>query len=393
MKNIGVLLLLACLSSTALAIQPLELKRVNSSRSFRDIKYLLTLTDNQVLCSVAGDGSDGNKDRYYIKYIKNGGITYRFEDEIRLYTPCPSSGFIKDQYGAYIFLEKDGSLVLFDVKAKREYIPGEPLKRPEYIYYINKDYSKGSVERKLLKHNIVTGKIEEVYLGHLSHDELSNFDKDKLVVEDMDGNRILLYNAHFMYVLQLNESMTEVISMNERKRKDTVEYALPIDKDNYIGFKVTRSYPLDYVNSYSVLLMDRNGEIKSEDKDRDLTDNKMNLGASISDLCLVSIDKQYIMFFKYFYDSKLLKSVQDVYVYRIIYEGTLGIVSDDRVRVRMSPDLSGEILGHINRGDKVEILDVGEVQKIEFSASPWYKVRTDSNVEGWVFGVYIDITE
>jgi hypothetical protein len=68
------------------------------------------------------------------------------------------------------------------------------------------------------------------------------------------------------------------------------------------------------------------------------------------------------------------------------------MVNDDRVRVRASPDLSGGILGYLNRGDRVEILDIEqEVQKIDGEEASWYSVRTDNDVSGWMFGAYVDI--
>jgi hypothetical protein len=72
-----------------------------------------------------------------------------------------------------------------------------------------------------------------------------------------------------------------------------------------------------------------------------------------------------------------------------------GILNDDRVRVRAEPNLSGEILGIVNRGDKVEILKIGrEKQKIDGLESVWYKIRTIrtvANIEGWVFGAYVNV--
>jgi hypothetical protein len=388
MKNIGVLLLLACLSVSV--IQPLGLERVNEWMGVRNVKYLFTLINNQVLCVGEADGSHGNKSQYYIEDYITGELIYRFEGEIRLYTNTWDQ-LVKDQYGVYIFLEKDGGLVLFDVEARREYIPGEPLKRPEYIYYTQYIYQRGrgdmSDNQKLLKHNIITGKIDEVYLGNLSRDERSSIIGK---VEDIGGNRLLLYTASSMHILQLNESMTEVISMSEII-KGRVKYMLPIDKDNYIGFKVERFYPGDYVSTYSVVLMDENGRIQREDKSMDLSDYRMTFKSGIDDICLLGVDKQYVLIFRPA-DTRQPEAVLDVFVCRIIYGGTFGTLNDDRVRVRASPDLSGEILGMVSRGNKIEILEIGqEKQRVGDLESVWYRIRTDANVEGWVFGAYVDI--
>jgi hypothetical protein len=72
-------------------------------------------------------------------------------------------------------------------------------------------------------------------------------------------------------------------------------------------------------------------------------------------------------------------------------ERKVGVLNDDRVRIRAEPNLSGEIRGTLSRGDKVAILEIGrERQKIDGLESVWYKVRTDANIEGWVFGAYVD---
>jgi hypothetical protein len=44
--------------------------------------------------------------------------------------------------------------------------------------------------------------------------------------------------------------------------------------------------------------------------------------------------------------------------------------------------------------DKVEILETGqEKQNIGGMESVWYRIRTAANVEGWIFGAYIDVAE
>jgi hypothetical protein len=79
---------------------------------------------------------------------------------------------------------------------------------------------------------------------------------------------------------------------------------------------------------------------------------------------------------------------------KIEYIINVGVLNDDSVRIRAEPNLSGEIKGFVNRMDKVEILEIGrKKQRIEGMRSVWYRIITAGNVEGWVFGAYIDIVE
>jgi hypothetical protein len=67
-------------------------------------------------------------------------------------------------------------------------------------------------------------------------------------------------------------------------------------------------------------------------------------------------------------------------------------VNDDRVRIREEPNLTGKTLGHLNRTNKVRIIEYSDKkEKIEGMESYWYKVQTDEGLTGWVYGAYIDI--
>jgi hypothetical protein len=62
------------------------------------------------------------------------------------------------------------------------------------------------------------------------------------------------------------------------------------------------------------------------------------------------------------------------------------------VRIRYNPYLDDEIVGVLNKKDKVTVFDQSSfTQKIENMESYWYKVRTGNNVEGWVFGGYLTL--
>jgi hypothetical protein len=232
-------------------IQPLDLVKVgewghkdeywdvkNKNLGFKATNYCTMLLHDQILCEEwphDGFSRIDYSSRYYIKNYLTGEITYRFENmtKLKLYGAnwfdLNIKGFVRDQYGVYIFLLKDSGLVLFDVEEKREYIPGEPLKRPEYIYYI-RDYSDG---RKVLKHSLTTGKIEEIQFEKLTSNKYYR------MLDDIGNNQLKLYDNYYDYILQLNETMTEIISVTKKKiiMENAAEYIIPINENKYIGFK------------------------------------------------------------------------------------------------------------------------------------------------------------
>ena len=75
--------------------------------------------------------------------------------------------------------------------------------------------------------------------------------------------------------------------------------------------------------------------------------------------------------------------------FNVIYTG---VINDFRVRIRTEPNLDSEILSLYYEGDTVEILDRSdEKYEIDGESWYWYKVRSGSYPEGWVYGKYIDI--
>jgi uncharacterized protein YgiM (DUF1202 family) len=71
-----------------------------------------------------------------------------------------------------------------------------------------------------------------------------------------------------------------------------------------------------------------------------------------------------------------------------------GTINDNRVRLRVKPNLSSDTWGFLNNGDEVRIIDRSpNTQKIDNTEAHWYKVQTNDKPDGWVYGAYIDITE
>jgi len=68
-----------------------------------------------------------------------------------------------------------------------------------------------------------------------------------------------------------------------------------------------------------------------------------------------------------------------------------GIVNDDAVRLRTSPFLGekSHVITLLSKNDKLTILDIGNYEEIDEYNAPWYKVKTENNQTGWIYGGYI----
>ncbi len=69
-----------------------------------------------------------------------------------------------------------------------------------------------------------------------------------------------------------------------------------------------------------------------------------------------------------------------------------GIMNDGGVRVRLHPGTSELILGQVEKGSIVKILEeTAEKQTIGGQTASWYKVKLTNGLIGWVFGAFVDI--
>jgi hypothetical protein len=71
-----------------------------------------------------------------------------------------------------------------------------------------------------------------------------------------------------------------------------------------------------------------------------------------------------------------------------------GYINDNNVRIRNSPNTSSEILGQLNMGDYVTVIDTSsERVTVNNYDDYWYKVVTTDNIIGWIFGAYIELMD
>lgn len=67
----------------------------------------------------------------------------------------------------------------------------------------------------------------------------------------------------------------------------------------------------------------------------------------------------------------------------------LGLVTAN-VRLRLDPAVDADVRGTIRSGTQVEILEKSpKAETLAGKTAFWYRVVTDANVQGWVFGAYL----
>jgi hypothetical protein len=75
-----------------------------------------------------------------------------------------------------------------------------------------------------------------------------------------------------------------------------------------------------------------------------------------------------------------------------LFEPTRGVLNENRVRVRAYPTLGAQILGHLERGDRVEVIErSGARERIAEMNDFWYRVRREDGLVGWSYGQFIDL--
>lgn len=91
----------------------------------------------------------------------------------------------------------------------------------------------------------------------------------------------------------------------------------------------------------------------------------------------------------YYLMEELVRRVKNITDTFTIY----GILNDEKVRLRESPNLDSSILKVLNTGERVSILECeNESVSINGQSFPWLKVVTDEGKIGYVFGQYLNVS-
>ena len=101
----------------------------------------------------------------------------------------------------------------------------------------------------------------------------------------------------------------------------------------------------------------------------------------------------------YFFDADVnrkvyeLKRVENTWWADLgVDKRTVGVVTENRVRIREKPNTAGAIVGYVYENEYAWVLDQSkETETIGGSTAPWMKVRMSDGREGWMFGAFIDI--
>ena len=78
--------------------------------------------------------------------------------------------------------------------------------------------------------------------------------------------------------------------------------------------------------------------------------------------------------------------------YRVQGFGLSGKMNDTRVRYRNSPGTDGEILGLLDDGEELIVIDSRLPADAPRDAFPWYMVRRANGDFGWVYGEFVDVS-
>jgi hypothetical protein len=71
---------------------------------------------------------------------------------------------------------------------------------------------------------------------------------------------------------------------------------------------------------------------------------------------------------------------------------TSGYINDNNLRIRSNPNTNSEILGQLNIGDFVKVIDKTEYKdKVINTENYWYRIITNENITGWIFGEYLEL--
>ena len=78
-------------------------------------------------------------------------------------------------------------------------------------------------------------------------------------------------------------------------------------------------------------------------------------------------------------------------IFEILYDA---VCNDDKVRLRIEPNLNCETISYLNKNDAIKIKDQTD-KKSEISGEKWYwyLIETSDGKTGWVYGKYLDIEE
>jgi hypothetical protein len=69
-----------------------------------------------------------------------------------------------------------------------------------------------------------------------------------------------------------------------------------------------------------------------------------------------------------------------------------GFLNDNNVRIRLHPGTTELVLGQVDKGTKIKILEeTSHPETIGGKTANWYKIKTSGGIVGWLFGAFVDV--
>ena len=172
-----------------------------------------------------------------------------------------------------------------------------------------------------------------------------------------------------------------------------VEKSIKEKNNIFLKICLEKGYDPNYI--YSVVSLDTPLIISIKQSNFDAMKMLIENG---SDLTTVNMLNNYmtplsIAIKKHGEQSNYVKYLKEKNAFNKIYKFPTpsdGYSTTDRLRIRNKPTLNAEIVGHLMKGDNVEMIEATPLAyEIDGMLYPWIKIKF-SNITGWVFGGYID---
>lgn len=75
-------------------------------------------------------------------------------------------------------------------------------------------------------------------------------------------------------------------------------------------------------------------------------------------------------------------------------ENNRSFLNKENVPVYQAPSIRSELIAHLHAMEDVDILEIGyHFPKKYYQRNRWYKIKTGNNIEGWIFGGFIEPVE
>ena len=346
------------------------------------------LVNNQLLYFT---GKDWESRRYRIVNYRTGSERYAFSE-------VPQFWSFQDQYGKYVFLEREKELVLFDAITKREYQSFNTLKRNNNVYF----------QREGMR-------------DLLSIINLNLWDKSEQVV-DLDYQELGFFGATTSYRQLLLNLDEKSLFLESADSSGSVQYVLKLSSDGRAVNSIKRSfielgYPALLLNNYYLglkddpeeheevyvaypVLADAAGMIIREYRGIRVFGYHTPFSKEYANsLYLVSPDKRSVIFFdrdvgdQYLSDGYGSREIGIISVYRTIYGDEVGksCVAVRPIELKRDASLTSSVVKAVTSTERMQILNRSTKKaKVGDIESYWYQVSLGV-IKGWVLGKDIDI--